>query len=293
MCLINGKDFTYIPNASLKNFCTFRVGGKAKHLIIARNNKALLQVYLKCKAHNIKYKIIGCGANLLFDDNGYNGVIIVNETNTINFDKNLVLAEGGVNLTNLIIKCLERSLGGFEKLVGIPSTVGGATVNNTGALGVAFSNFIDYVECFDTVTGNVVKLNNTDCKFSYRNSIFKNGRYIILCVKLKLSNEDGKVLKDNVKYAIERKRFSQPLNRPSAGSVFKRTDVIPAKLIDELGLKGLRVGDAIISPKHAGFIVNLGNATSKDILNLIEIIKTQVFEVYGERLQEEIEYVEP
>ncbi len=291
MCLINGKDFCYTPNASLKNYCTFKVGGTAKHLIEVYNTDALIKVCYKCKLHNIKYKVIGMGANLLFDDFGFDGVIIVNKTKHVLFKKNCVYASSGVNISNLIVKCLNRSLGGFEKLIGIPATVGGATVNSLGAFDTNFTDFICQVKCLEIATGKIKILTNEKCKFGYRDSIFKAGEFIILSVKLNLNFMQQEIIKRNMQQALKRKTTSQPLNCPSAGSIFKRTSIIPAKVIDELGLKGLRVGGASVSTKHAGFIVNDGNASAADIVKLIEIIKQKVKNAYNVILPVEIEIV--
>ena len=168
MCLVRGVDYDYFKNANLKDYCTFKIGGNAKHLVVAKNTKTLIKVCYACKLHNIKYKVIGMGANLLFDDSGYDGVIIVNKTNEIFFRKNLVYACSGVNATNLISKCIVRGLSGLENLAGIPATVGGAVVNSLGAFNTNFCDYVDYCICLDLSNFKVVKLFNKDCNFGYR-----------------------------------------------------------------------------------------------------------------------------
>lgn len=291
MCLLSGKDYVYLKDASLKKYCTFKVGGNAKHLIEVYNLHALQTVYYKCKLHNIRCKVIGMGANLLFDDAGFDGVIIVNKTHHVLFKNNSVYSASGVNLSGLIVKCLNRCLGGFERLAGIPATVGGATVNSLGAFETNFCDFIEHVKCIEIDTGKIKILTNEKCKFAYRDSIFKTGKFIILSVKLNLKFMQQEVIKENMQQAINKKLCSQPLNYPSAGSIFKRTDVIPAKLIDQLGLKGLKVGGAMVSTKHAGFIINYNNATAVDIINLIEIIREKVKSAYNVNLALEMEIV--
>lgn len=282
-----------LSNSSLKNYCTFKIGGSAKYVFICFNKASIINVCEYCKQHNIKFKVIGLGANLLFSDEGFNGAIIVNKTNKILFRGNSVYAESGVSVSQLINACSNKNLGGLENLAGIPSTVGGAVVNNLGAFGTEFCEFIDFVEVFDkTNTFKLKKLKKDNCNFSYRNSIFKNDKYVITKVKLNLIPKQKTLIKQLIVDTIKRKIESQPLNYPSAGSIFKRGNIIPAKVIDELGLKRTRIGDAEISTKHAGFIVNLGSATSKDVKDLISLIQNAVFDKYGEKLEPEIEFVD-
>lgn len=278
-------------NISLKDYCTFKIGGKAKYLIIASNRQELINAVKLCKEKSIKYKVIGLGANLLFDDLGYNGAIIVNRSNKIRFYKNSVFMDSGVNVSNLISKCIKKNLSGIEKLIGIPSTVGGAIVNGMGAFDVNFFDYVDYVEVLDNNLLNILKLKKEHCKFGYRTSVFKTDKRIIVGAKLNL-NTNYCQIKQNMLEALSKKIASQPLNQASAGSVFKRTDVVPAKIIDELGLKGKKINDACISNKHAGFIVNLGSATSKDVKELIQFIGCYVNKTHNILLEKEIEYVD-
>lgn len=316
-------NFKILSNVSLKDFCTFKIGGSAKFLCIADNINTLIKLCKYCKSHNIKYKIIGLGANLLFDDLGFDGMIIVNKTNKILFEQgsqrskqsasngiteatNLGLClqeqtsksavayvDSGANVTSLIMQCYHRSLSGIENLAGIPSTVGGAVVNSLGAFDTNFSDYVEYVECYhkDNLNKKLI-LSNQQCQFDYRSSLFKNGDYIITKVKLKLKTDDKTLIQKRIQEAIDKKRSNQPLDLPSAGSVFKRGHIIPAKVIDDLGLKGTKIGGAEISTKHAGFIVNNTNATSENVKQLISLIQEKVKTVYNEDLQPEIEFVE-
>ena len=286
-------NFEILKDVSLKNYCTFRIGGNAKFLFVSKTNTQLVNVCKHCELHNIKYKVIGFGANLLFDDLGYDGMIIVNTSNKVLFNNNFVIADGGVNVTSLIMKCYLRSLSGLENLMGIPSTIAGAVVNSLGAFGTNFSDFVEHIECYhkNDLTRKL-KLNHDDCNFGYRTSIFKNDEYVITKIKLKLKFDDKTLIEQRIKAAIEKKCSTQPLNKPSAGSVFKRKDLIPAKVIDELGLKGTTIGGAEISTKHAGFIINTHSATSQDVKDLMSFIQKQVREHYNEDLEPEIEFVE-
>lgn len=285
--------FEFKSQVDLKDFSTFHIGGKAKFLFVAHDTTSLIEVCSHAKAHNIKYKIIGLGANLLFDDLGYNGLIIVNKTNEILFRKNHVFVSSGTNVTNLIMKCCLRSLSGFERLAGIPSTVGGAVVNSLGAFETNFSDYVEYVECYhkNDLTKKL-KLTHSQCKFGYRTSLFKNGEYIITKVKLKLHEDNQIMIRKRITEAIEKKKATQPLDQYSAGSVFKRGNIIPAKVIDELRLKGTKIGGAEISTKHAGFIINTQSATSKDVKQLISLIQEKVKTATNEDLEPEIEFVE-
>ena len=287
------KDIEIYKNKSLKDFCTFKIGGEAKYIYVCNTTSALISVIKHCKKKDIKFKVIGLGANLLFSDNGYNGAIIVNRTNKLLFRQDSVYADGGVNVTNLIKKCYLRSLGGLENLSGIPATVGGGVVNNLGAFDSTLSDYIDYVKVIDINSPDkIYKLNKKDCKFDYRHSIFQNSDLVVLRVKFVLFKEQKTLIQQRIKATIEKKTSTQPLNYPSAGSVFKRSDIIPAKVIDELGLKGLIVGNAQISTKHAGFIVNLGKASSQDVKGLISVIKYKVKDIYNKELETEIEFVD-
>ena len=286
-------NFKFEKGVNLKDFCTFHIGGKAKFLFIVKDNTTLIKVCLYAKKLNIKYKIIGLGANLLFDDLGFNGLIIVNKTNNILFRKNNVYVSGGVNLTNLIMKCYACSLSGFENLAGIPSTVGGAVVNSLGAFDTNFSDFIEYVECYHkSDLTNKLRLSHNKCKFGYRTSLFKNGEYIITKIKLKLHKDNQTLIRKRITEAVEKKKSTQPLDKYSAGSVFKRGNIIPAKVIDNLGIKGTKIGGAEISTKHAGFIINSNSATSEDVKTLIKLIQEKVKSATHEDLTPEIEFVE-
>lgn len=279
-------------NESLKNYCTMKVGGTAKFVFICHSLLSLKSACLYCKKNNLKFKVIGLGANLIFDDLGFDGAIIVNRSKQILFRNNFVYADSGVSITSLIQKCYLKGLSNLENLNGIPATVGGGIVNNLGAFGTELGDFVEYVVCYDILHEKEIKLTPDQCLFSYRKSIFQMENLIVLRVKLKMEQEERKIIKLRLDQAIQKKINSQPLNLPSSGSVFKRSTIIPAQTIDQLGLKGTRIGDAEISTKHAGFIVNLGNATKKDILSLVTLIKNRVKSATNVDLSTEIEFVE-
>ncbi len=288
------NNFEFLENADLKDFCTFHIGGKAKFLYITYSTSSLINVCYKCETHNIKYKVIGSGSNLLFDDFGFDGAIIVNKSSEIYFENDMVWADAGVNLTSLILNLKQHGFGNFESLIGIPSSVGGGIVNNVGAFGVELGDYVRFVEVRKkTDLFSSLYLSHDDCKFVYRGSIFKCQDYIITRVCLNILKKDTIEIETNITESISKKTSTQPLDCFSAGSIFKRGNIIPAKVIDELGMKGFSIGGAEISKKHAGFIVNNGNATSKDVKNLIKIMSSKVYSHTGELIEPEIEFVEP
>lgn len=286
------KKLEFYTNISLKNFCTFKIGGHAKYLFVAHTLNQLKSAIVWCKRKNVKFKVIGLGANLLFDDLGFDGAIIVNKANKIKIFGGNVWAFSGTTVAELILATKQHSLTGFENFAGIPSTVGGGIVNNLGAWGFDFGQNVEYVKLIDLKTLKTTKLKKQQCKFDYRSSVFKNGDFVVLSAKFNLKKATKTEIENNLKTAITKKSASQPTDKPSAGSVFKRTSIIPAKLIDELGLKGKTIGGAQISTKHAGFIVNIGSATSKDVKNLIDLIENEIYLHYSATPIKEIEYVD-
>ncbi len=294
MCSVNmkTKDFSYFSDADLKKFCTFKIGGKAKHLFIVYSITTLLDVCSICNSHNIRYKIIGQGSNLLFDDRGYDGAIIVNKSENFIFRKTYLYCDAGVNLNALINASMNKNLFGLEFFAGIPSSVGGAIVNSLGAFNHQISDLVEEVICYKkSDPKRRIILSKNDCKFGYRTSIFKDDKFIITRVKLKLTTDEKSRILDRMKKCLNRKLMTQPIDKCSAGSIFKRSTLIPAKIIDDLGLKGTRIGDAEISNKHSGFIINKKNATSMDVQNLIKYINDIVYQKYNQKLELEIEIV--
>lgn len=295
------KHIEIYQNKSLKNFCTFKIGGIAKLLFVVYSIKQLKQSIRYCLNNKLKFKVIGCGANLLFDDKGFDGAIIVNRSSRCFLIANKIWVESGLSIAKLINKSANKGLSGIEFFAGIPSTLGGAIVNNLGAWNHEISSCISSVYGFFAKTNKnnkafkTVKLAKKQCGFGYRTSRFKDKdftNFIITKIKLKLEKSSKSLILDNIKTVLNKKCCSQPTDKPSAGSIFKRTDVIPAKLIDDAGLKGTKIGDAEISTKHAGFIINLGKATSKDVKDLITHIQNIIYAKYSATLTREIEYVE-
>lgn len=281
---------SHFTNEPLTQHCSFKIGGNAKYFISAHNIDALLDVLYTCKQHSIKHKIIGNGSNLLFDDLGYNGAIIKYDDNFKQIKDNKLYASSGVDISELIQYTLQYNLSGLEFAVGVPAKLGGAIVNNLGACNKEISTYIEHITILRN--NHIVYLTPTECNFGYHSSDFQKTNDIILSAIFYLPSQSNDITRIKMCEYMNRRSTSQPLDLPNAGSIFKRIDdIIPAKLIDNAGLKGLSVGKAQVSNKHAGFIVNLGNATSKDVLNLIEIIKQKIYEKYKIELFTEIEYV--
>ena len=284
------NNITYLKNEPLSNFCTFKIGGNAKYIVLAHNIDALLDTINVCIQHSIKYKIIGNGSNMLFDDLGYNGTIIKYVDNYKKLVDNALYVSSGNYLSDLIQYTSSNNLSGLEFAIGVPAQLGGAITNNLGAYNHDIGSLTQYVTVLRGK--HIAYLNQDECRFTYHKSSLQNSTDIILSAIIHLTPSNKAQILSNTKQFFARRTSTQPLQHANAGSIFKRMDnVIPAKLIDELQLKGTRIGGAQISTKHAGFIVNLNGATCKDVLQLIDIIKSKIYEKYNINLELEIEYL--
>lgn len=312
-------------NEPMKKHTSFKIGGNAEFFVKVKTIEEIKYVLNLCKKNNIDLTIVGNGSNLLVKDEGIKGIILKIEIDNINIEKVenrqyineiedikeniepkqelaetetienkqvIVTVGAGVLLAKLAQILLKNSISGFEFASGIPGTIGGAIKMNAGAYGGEFKNIVVETTCMD-YNGEIFKLNNEEQKFEYRKSIFKEKKYIILESKLLLNYvEDSKIIKEKMDEYKNSRLEKQPIEYPSAGSTFKRgSDFITAKLIDECGLKGFSVGDAHVSTKHAGFVINKGNATANDVLKLVEIIKENVFEKFGKVIELEVEVI--
>lgn len=262
----------YRKNEPLKMHSTFKIGGYARFFVLPKNHSELIYAINTCQKQNLKYYILGNGSNTLFPDNTFDGAIIsLSKLKSISSrryrESIIVTAESGTNLFSLNSYLLNNGISGLEWSFGIPGSVGGAVTMNAGAFGQCIGDYIQEITYLKN--GKIHKSRKT--RFAYRHCSLKNDA--ILSVKLKLKSGQKKQISHNMHVFLSKRKSSQPYNLPSIGSVFKRTpSQVPSKILDELGLKGLRVGDAMVSTKHAGFIVNMGNATSNDIKNLIKLI---------------------
>ena len=278
----NGK---VLKNEPLKNHTSFRIGGKAKFVVMPSSFEELINLLMYLNQKNVKYYVLGNGTNVLASDNGFKGVVIkLTLLNQIRLYKTYLQVFCGVSLSAVCLFLKKHDLGGFEDAFGIPGTIGGAVKMNASAYNFETGKLV--LGVLAIVDGNVKYLNHDECGFGYRKSMFKNA--IILSVDFAITK--GCNAKRMEEVIALRKTF-QPLNLPSAGSVFKRADGVPvSKMLDELGFKGKSVGGAKVSEKHAGFIVNFNNATEHDVKKLIAEIKAEVYKTKGIILEEEIKF---
>ena len=275
---------------------SFKTGGNADFYIIIDKSSQLEELLKYVKEKNINLYIIGNGSNLLVSDEGIKGIVvkIAFEDLEITEDKEDIVVKAGAGIKVMALAQLLKKKGitGFEELSGFPGTIGGANYMNAGAYGKEMKDVIIETKVLNKETGNIEILKNVEQELKYRSSVFKNKKYIILQTTLRLKKGNIEEIDKKMNEYLMQRKEKQPLEYPSAGSTFKRGDgYITAKLIDECGLKGYQIGGAQISEKHAGFIINKNNATSKDILDLIEYTKKKVFEKFGVQIEEEIEII--
>lgn len=284
------KKFTQTRfNEDLKKHTSFGIGGFADVFFEPDSKEELFEVLDFCHDKKIKFFILGNGTNIVFSDKGFSGVVIcLKRLNKIKIEGETIVCECGVNLFKLNQFIQKNSLSGLEFSYGIPGTLGGAIIQNAGAYGNEIGNKIEQVTRISK--GKVVSDKNF--WFSYRNSSFKQNKDIILSAKIKLEKGNSDLILKTQKEIFEKRISSQPYGTKNAGSVFKRNgDIIPAKLIDKLGLKGVKIGGVEVSPVHANFIVNVDNAKEIDLKKLIRKIKKEVKKNFGETLEEEIEFI--
>lgn len=274
----------------MKDYTSFKVGGVADCLVKADNVEAIQEILKIVNKYNLDLNVIGNGSNLLVLDGGIRGITLLIKMDKIKIDEDYqVDVESGVKIGKLANILAQKEISGFEEISGIPGTIGGAVIMNAGAHGKEMKDIVKNVTCID-YNGNIKNFSNSDMNFAYRESILKNNKYIVTSVKLSLEKGNIDEIKEKMNQYRTYRKEHQPLEYPSAGSTFKRgKDFITAKLIDESGLKGYQIGGAQVSEKHAGFIINKGNATAKDILDLIEYVKKTVYEKFNKKIELEIQ----
>lgn len=291
--ILKTKDLGLIKyNEPLSKYTTYKVGGNAKVVAIPKDILCLKELLKLIKQYCIKYKVIGNGSNLLFSSKEYDGIIIIlSNLNKISINKNQLICESGASSIMAAMKASNNGLSGLEFLTGIPGSIGGAVYMNAGAYGSDIQSVINSIKVLDNNL-EIVTLTKDMLDFSYRKSILQDKDYICLeaTFDLKSTNKDIILNKIN-EYKIKR-RNSQPLESPSAGSVFRNpTNNYAGKLIEETGLKGMKIGGAEVSTKHANFIINKDNATPEDIYNLINFVHRRVLEKHNIDLKIEQEFV--
>ncbi|MCI5960188.1 MAG: UDP-N-acetylmuramate dehydrogenase [Ruminococcus sp.] len=275
-------------NEPLAKYSSFRTGGKAANIIFPESTEE----FVTALRENPGAAVLGNLSNTLVLDGGIDGtVIITTKLNSVSVNGNTVTAAAGASLTSVAVAARDASLAGCEFLYGIPGTVGGGVFMNAGAYGGEIADIIENAVVF-TPDGKVTTLSKDDLDLGYRTSKLQSTRYILLSAAFSLQSGNREVISSAMDDLMNRRMTTQPLDKPSCGSTFKRpTGNFAGKLISDCGLKGMSVGGAQVSEKHAGFIVNSGGATSRDILDLVQLVKKTVFEKTGVLLEEEIRII--
>lgn len=296
MCIIELDYFTFMniqENIPLAPLTTMGVGGPARYYALVQSEDDLREALQFVKKQNIPYYIFGNGSNLLFPDEGYPGLIIHNRINTMYVEGNRVTLGGGVLINTAIMELMKKGFSGFEKIFGVPGTIGGAIFQNVSAYKQEISTYLISGRVINTESLEIETWMKDDFHFSYRMSALKasHGKYLLIDALFEFPSEDQKVIAAHVA-EVNKERQIRPIGK-SVGSFFANpSDTISAgKLIEAAGLKGVQIGGAIVSPIHANYLMNTGTATRQDILNLAKHVKQKVFENSGIELEEEVRVV--
>lgn len=274
----------------MKKHTTFRIGGMADYFVLPETIEEIQKTIMLCKTWEMPYYILGNGSNLLVGDNGYRGVIIqlYKNMNEMTVTDTIIVVQAGVLLSQVANLALENSLAGLEFAAGIPGTIGGAVVMNAGAYGGEMKDIITEVTILSE-TGEIRKLSKEEMQFGYRTSLAAKEKHIVLQVTLSLQRGDKEAICTRMEELKVQRITKQPLNYPSAGSTFKRPEGhFAGKLIEDTGLRGFQIGGAKVSEKHCGFVVNVDNATAKDVDELMKQIVQKVYEQTKVTLEPEI-----
>lgn len=290
--LCQNLECEYILNALMKDYTTFQIGGPCDILVRPYDEGQVAALIQFCAVNGIRWQVIGNGSNLLAPDGGVSGVVIQIGSNFSYIRKSLkegeIICAAGASLSAAAAFAQKEGLTGLEFAWGIPGNVGGALFMNTGAYGGEMKDIVVSADYVDGM-GNARTIGFSEMQFGYRHSVFSDKDWCITKVKMQLRPGDPAEIRRTMEDLMERRKSKQPLEYPSAGSVFKRPEGNYAgALIEQCGLKGRRVGGAQVSEKHAGFIVNLGDASSRDVARLIREIQNTVEEQTGYRLECEL-----
>ena len=291
---LDNRSIKYISEYELSHASTFKIGGKAAVAVIPENQDDLIFAIDKGLEYTKKLHVLGRGSNTLFSDDGYDGILILTKGLCSIADKGEGILEcsAGASLGAVSAFAVDRSLSGFEFASGIPGSIGGAMFMNAGAYGSAMSDVVVDSLAYDLEKKKTVTI--SEHEFGYRKSIYsRNKRFVCLSVRIKLNKGNSEEIKEKIRALAAERRSKQPIEYPSGGSYFKRPEgYFAGKLIEDCGLKGVSVGGAEVSEKHAGFIINKGGATSRDVLKLEEQIRKAVYDRFYVLLEREVEYVE-
>ncbi|MBR6514266.1 MAG: UDP-N-acetylmuramate dehydrogenase [Clostridia bacterium] len=284
-----------IKDADMKDHTTFRIGGPCDIALFPHDRNSFCTVLDFVNKNGIRYVVIGNGSNVLFSDEGFRGVVIfTTKMKSFSFEDDLLICDAGVQLTAVSVRAVKEGYDGFAFACGIPGSIGGAVYMNAGAYEGQISDILVYSDFYDPKTGKIERLYADDHKLGYRYSTYMDNDRIILGAAFRLTKADDPdsvlaLMEDHVRARKEK----QPLEYPSAGSTFKRyPGYFTAALIDEAGLKGYSVGGAQVSEKHAGFVINKGGATARDVLELIQIIKDKIYQNKGIHIECEVRYID-
>lgn len=279
-----------LTDEPMKQHTTFRVGGPADFFAMPDTREKLREITALCKEEGVPYYIIGNGSNLLVSDSGYRGVIIqiYREMNDISVSGNRVTAQAGALLSGIAGKALEEGLAGMEFAAGIPGTLGGACMMNAGAYGGEMKDILESVVVM-TREGEFCTLSSEELDMGYRTSVIAKREYIVLEATMILRKGKPEDIQSRMEELREKRVSKQPLNYPSAGSTFKRPEgYFAGKLIEDAGLRGFQTGGAQVSEKHCGFVINKGDASAADILELMRQVSVRVEEKFGVVLEPEV-----
>ena len=281
-------------NAPMKDYTTFRVGGCAEVLVLPETEEQLTAAYRLCVERGIEPFVMGNGSNLLVSDEGLGGVVFRVGPNYSRIempDETTLVCTAGTKLSDLCLFALEHSLTGLEFAYGIPGSAGGAAFMNGGAYNGEMKDVLLWCRHLDK-QGGVGTFSGDELRLSYRHSVYCENGFLITALAVGLQKGEKEAIHEKMRELLQRRVDKQPLDLPSAGSYFKRPPGnFAGALIEQCGLKGLRVGGAEVSEKHAGFIVNRGGATARDILQLEDSIRQTVLEKTGVTLEREVQYI--
>ena len=284
---------------SLKHYSVFKIGGPARYFCEIKSKNELVAALNWANSRRAPFFILGAGSNILFSDEGFRGLIIKMSLRDIGVDCMRIFAGAGVMMAHAVAFAIKNGLGGFEWGIGVPGTIGGSVFGNAGCYGSEMKDVVESVEVFDTSKTIDYKLPTTNRSFAYRHSIFKeHPEWIIVSATLKLFLRDSTASTALIREYSKKRTTTQDIGSLCAGCIFKNftqsdgvAKISAGQLIDTAGLKGMRVGGAIVSEKHANFIVNTDNATARDVRQLIALIKEKVKKIHGVELEEEIRYI--
>ncbi len=290
--VILGKE-NVLKDEPMSKHTTFRIGGTADVFLLVETEEQLKKVISIVNEQEVPYLILGNGSNILVGDKGIRGVVIClyKKMDSIFVDGERITAQCGALLSRVAARAANEGLAGLEFASGIPGTIGGAVYMNAGAYGPEMKDVVEFVRYMDK-NGEIHRISSAECDFGYRKSVFTNSENIILDCTLKLKEGDKEEIRKLMNELTQRRNSKQPVDKASAGSVFKRPEgYFAGGLIEEAGLKGYSVGAAQVSEKHAGFIINNGGAKADDVLQLIKHIESTIYEKNGVMLETEVKMV--